>query len=158
MKFVFRVFQIVACHYCKEHCICWHTLWQFVIKRLLFPVIWTYKCYREFQCGSVQFARHSYRSAIPESLRAARCCGLLLLLACRHYVLALKENLCARLLSRSRGTELSSHVYCYFGNSVWIATIFVCPCGGIASTFSPTSICSCDFSYTSTLHVYCAQI
>jgi len=55
----------------------------------------------------VQLARDSNWSAVPKRLSAASWCRLLvllLLLTRRHYVLALKENLCARLY-QGRGAQ-----------------------------------------------------
>jgi hypothetical protein len=69
-----------------------------------------FQCYRELQLRSMQLARHSNWSAVPERLSAARWCRLLLLLTRRQYVLARKQNLCARLY-QGRGEQNVLHMF-----------------------------------------------
>jgi hypothetical protein len=57
----------------------------------------------------MQLARHSNWSAVPERLSAALWCRLLLLTR-RQYVLARKQNLCARLY-QGRGAQNVLHMF-----------------------------------------------
>jgi hypothetical protein len=112
----------------------------------------------------MQLARDSNWSAVPERLSAARWCRLLLLLLLllmltrRQYVLARKQNLCAR-LHQDRGAKNVLHMFTVILVILHELPRLLSPHAAVQLAFPGLpSLRSCDFSYPSILDIYCSQI